>query len=160
MQGYLARTSQGRVAMKRAYEKIGLPAPVKPQGDLFDQWEKSYSLPYLRNFKTFSNFIIVSAWITLIFRRKPLILSRFFWDLYGNRIGENREKVFLFSTSFHRYSHFIGRLFMETKIYIRRMLDCFLIVSKDYGLSRVAFPEISCTGLLRKNSSFGKRSVL
>ena len=37
MQGYLARTSQGRVAMKRAYEKIGLPAPVKPQGDLFDQ---------------------------------------------------------------------------------------------------------------------------
>lgn len=42
MQGYIARTPQGRVAMKRAYEKIGLPPPLKPPGskprqeELFD----------------------------------------------------------------------------------------------------------------------------
>ena len=38
MQGYLARTPQGRVAMKRAYEKIGLtPPPGKAkQEELFD----------------------------------------------------------------------------------------------------------------------------
>lgn len=36
MQGYIARTAQGRVAMKRAYEKIGLPPPVnRGQGELF-----------------------------------------------------------------------------------------------------------------------------
>jgi Holliday junction DNA helicase RuvB len=36
MQGYIARTAQGRVAMKRAYEKIGLPAPPqRDQGELF-----------------------------------------------------------------------------------------------------------------------------
>jgi Holliday junction DNA helicase RuvB len=38
MQGYLARTGQGRVAMPRAYEKIGLPAPSSAraaQQDLF-----------------------------------------------------------------------------------------------------------------------------
>lgn len=35
MQGYLARTSQGRVAMKRAYEKIGRVPPVRAQSDLF-----------------------------------------------------------------------------------------------------------------------------
>lgn len=34
MQGYLARTPQGRVAMKRAYEKIGLTPPAgKPRQD-------------------------------------------------------------------------------------------------------------------------------
>jgi len=36
MQGYLARTPQGRVAMKRAYQKIGLPAPSGAQQDLFN----------------------------------------------------------------------------------------------------------------------------
>jgi Holliday junction DNA helicase RuvB len=36
MQGYIARTAQGRVAMKRAYEKIGLPPPAnRAQGELF-----------------------------------------------------------------------------------------------------------------------------
>jgi Holliday junction DNA helicase RuvB len=35
MQGYIARTAQGRVAMPRAYQKIGLP-PKKLQGELFD----------------------------------------------------------------------------------------------------------------------------
>lgn len=35
MEGYLARTPQGRIAMKRAYEKIGRIAPVRAQGDLF-----------------------------------------------------------------------------------------------------------------------------
>lgn len=36
MQGYLARTPQGRVAMKRAYQKIGLPAPSATEPDLFN----------------------------------------------------------------------------------------------------------------------------
>jgi len=27
MQGYLSRTPQGRVAMPKAYQKLGLPAP-------------------------------------------------------------------------------------------------------------------------------------
>lgn len=36
MQGYIARTAQGRVAMKRAYEKIGLPPPMRQQRDLFE----------------------------------------------------------------------------------------------------------------------------
>jgi Holliday junction DNA helicase RuvB len=34
MQGYLKRTSQGRVAMARAYEKIGLKPP-RAESDLF-----------------------------------------------------------------------------------------------------------------------------
>ena len=40
MQGYLKRTPQGRVAMPKAYEKLGLPVPagkagLSPQGELF-----------------------------------------------------------------------------------------------------------------------------
>jgi Holliday junction DNA helicase RuvB len=39
MQGYLKRTAQGRVAMPRAYQKLGLKAPQAPAGgggpDLF-----------------------------------------------------------------------------------------------------------------------------
>jgi len=35
MQGYLSRTLQGRIAMSRAYRKLGLEAPPKPQNDLF-----------------------------------------------------------------------------------------------------------------------------
>jgi Holliday junction DNA helicase RuvB len=36
MQGYIKRTPQGRVAMPRAYRKIGLEPPKNaPQGDLF-----------------------------------------------------------------------------------------------------------------------------
>ena len=42
MQGYLKRTPQGRVAMPKAYEKLGMKAPRianahAPQGDLFEQ---------------------------------------------------------------------------------------------------------------------------
>lgn len=36
MQGYLARTAQGRLAMPRAYTKLGLPPRGTPQGELFD----------------------------------------------------------------------------------------------------------------------------
>jgi holliday junction DNA helicase RuvB len=36
MQGYIARTAQGRVAMKRAYEKIGRIPPARAQSDLFE----------------------------------------------------------------------------------------------------------------------------
>lgn len=36
MQGYLKRTPQGRVALSRAYRKLGLPSPQKPQSELFD----------------------------------------------------------------------------------------------------------------------------
>ncbi len=35
MQGYVKRTPRGRVAMPSAYTKIGLPPPVRPQGELF-----------------------------------------------------------------------------------------------------------------------------
>jgi holliday junction DNA helicase RuvB len=35
MQGYLKRTPQGRVALTRAYRKLGLDAPKKSQNDLF-----------------------------------------------------------------------------------------------------------------------------
>lgn len=34
MQGYLQRTPQGRIAAPRAYQKIGLPAPPRAQGNL------------------------------------------------------------------------------------------------------------------------------
>jgi Holliday junction DNA helicase RuvB len=40
MQGYIKRTAQGRVAMPKAYKKIGLPVPksaTAPQSDLFEQ---------------------------------------------------------------------------------------------------------------------------
>ncbi len=44
MQGYLARTAQGRVAMGRAYRKLGLPAPSRTsrpgQPELFSPEEK------------------------------------------------------------------------------------------------------------------------
>jgi Holliday junction DNA helicase RuvB len=33
MQGYLSRTPQGRVAMPKAYQKIGLPAPSNKVSD-------------------------------------------------------------------------------------------------------------------------------
>ncbi len=36
MQGYLKRTPQGRVALTRAYRKLGLDAPKKAQHELFD----------------------------------------------------------------------------------------------------------------------------
>jgi Holliday junction DNA helicase RuvB len=40
MQGYIKRTPQGRVAMPKAYEKLGVPKPLRklnsPQGDLFE----------------------------------------------------------------------------------------------------------------------------
>lgn len=37
MQGYIKRTAQGRVAMARAYEKLGLKMPAQgPQGSLFE----------------------------------------------------------------------------------------------------------------------------
>ncbi len=36
MQGYLKRTSRGRVAMPGAYKKLGLPVPVGIQKDLFE----------------------------------------------------------------------------------------------------------------------------
>lgn len=35
MQGYLKRTPQGRVAMPKAYRKLGLPLPLGRQGELF-----------------------------------------------------------------------------------------------------------------------------
>lgn len=36
MQGFLKRTPQGRVALPKAYQKLGLPTPAKtPQGELF-----------------------------------------------------------------------------------------------------------------------------
>jgi holliday junction DNA helicase RuvB len=35
MQGYLKRTPRGRVAMRSAYEKIGVPPPLQVQGGLF-----------------------------------------------------------------------------------------------------------------------------
>lgn len=35
MQGYLTRTAQGRVALRRAYQKIGLEPPASAQSDLF-----------------------------------------------------------------------------------------------------------------------------
>ncbi len=35
MQGYLQRTAQGRIVTPRAYQKIGLPPPVRP-GELFN----------------------------------------------------------------------------------------------------------------------------
>ena len=36
MQGFLKRTAQGRVAMPKAYRKLGLPAPAKAgQDELF-----------------------------------------------------------------------------------------------------------------------------
>lgn len=35
MQGYLKRTAQGRVAMPKAYQKLGLPLPLGRQGELF-----------------------------------------------------------------------------------------------------------------------------
>ncbi|MHC5719563.1 MAG: Holliday junction DNA helicase RuvB C-terminal domain-containing protein [Nostoc sp.] len=36
MQGYLKRTPQGRVAMPKAYQKLGLKVPPKAgQGELF-----------------------------------------------------------------------------------------------------------------------------
>jgi Holliday junction DNA helicase RuvB len=34
-QGFLGRTPRGRVATRKAYEHLGLTAPVTPQGDLF-----------------------------------------------------------------------------------------------------------------------------
>ncbi len=36
MQGYIKRTPQGRVALTRAYRKLGLDAPKKSQSDLFE----------------------------------------------------------------------------------------------------------------------------
>jgi len=36
MQGYLKRTPQGRVALTRAYRKLGLDAPKKAQLDLLE----------------------------------------------------------------------------------------------------------------------------
>ncbi len=36
MQGYIKRTSQGRVALTRAYRKLGLEAPGRAQDELFE----------------------------------------------------------------------------------------------------------------------------
>ncbi|MBA3964040.1 MAG: Holliday junction branch migration DNA helicase RuvB, partial [Chthoniobacterales bacterium] len=36
MEGYIKRTTQGRVAMPNAYRKLGLKVPAGPQSELFD----------------------------------------------------------------------------------------------------------------------------
>ncbi|MDD5200834.1 MAG: Holliday junction DNA helicase RuvB C-terminal domain-containing protein, partial [Terrimicrobiaceae bacterium] len=36
MQGYIKRTPQGRVALTRAYRKLGLEAPGRAQDELFE----------------------------------------------------------------------------------------------------------------------------
>jgi len=37
MEGYIKRTTQGRVALPNAYRKLGLKPPVGPQSELFGQ---------------------------------------------------------------------------------------------------------------------------